>query len=110
MKTWICTQDGCLVNLNYITLVKPFGHNCTSIVGWSTNPKLQLNSSYDGMITFGVYDTEQIAAQVLSQFQSWLNDGDGGVFSFPSSHLMKDKLQDESHYNFGNCTLGVDDN
>lgn len=82
MKTWIRTQDGCLVNLDYITLVKPYGRNCASIVGWSTNPKLQLNSSYDGMITFGVYDTKQAATQVFDQFQSWLTNGEGGVFSF----------------------------
>lgn len=84
MKTWICTQDGCLVNLDYITVVKSYGLNCASIVGWSTNPKLQLNSSYDGMITFGVYDTEQIAAQVLYQFQNWLAGEGDGIFVFPS--------------------------
>lgn len=88
MKTWICTQDGCLVNLNYITLVKPYGNNCTSIVGWSTHPKLQPN------ITFGVYHTEQAAALVFYQFQSWLTDGEGGVFTFPS-HLVKGELRDE---------------
>lgn len=92
MKTWIRTQDDCLINLDYITVVKPYGLNRASIVGWSTNPKLQLNSSYDGMITFGVYDTEQAAAQVLYQFQSWLASGNDEIFVFPSHSFGERKI------------------
>lgn len=80
--TWVRTQDGMVINLNHVVAVKPFGKNCATIMAWTNNPHLELNSNYNGTVVFGVYQTEQAAAHVFDRFQKWIFDGKTTLFTF----------------------------